>query len=92
MSNASMKLNVITMSFAGQSLRVITGFDVITGNKQHELLFVASDAVKMAGLEKQASTNARNRYGDNANCMKLNSLLECGIQIDCLSELKYHGN
>ncbi|WP_420299297.1 Bro-N domain-containing protein [Edwardsiella tarda] len=44
-------LNVATMSFAGQSLRVITGYDKVTGNPQHELLFIAKQVVDAAGLK-----------------------------------------
>ncbi|MGL5006027.1 MAG: BRO-N domain-containing protein [Plesiomonas sp.] len=78
--------NVSNMTFADQTLRVLTG------HPEHDILFVAGDVVKMAGLDKNATLNTVNRHGDVSNSMKLNSLLECGLQVEALSSLKYHGN
>lgn len=48
------------MSFAGQPLRVITGYDKVTGNPQHELLFIAKQVVDAAGLKN--GSNAISMY------------------------------
>ncbi|ELM3723925.1 hypothetical protein RYR28_002722 [Edwardsiella piscicida] len=82
-------LNVSTMSFAGQSLRVITGYDKVTGNPQHELLFVATDVVKMAGLDKEMVRKTHTRWGSvGCNCLQLKDILAKGDILAALDTLK----
>ncbi|WP_420299829.1 hypothetical protein [Edwardsiella tarda] len=66
------------MSFAGQSLRVITGYDKVTGNPNHDLLFVAIDVTKMAGLEKSATRDSSQRRTAIHNAFKVHEVIEQG--------------
>ncbi|WP_370560117.1 hypothetical protein [Edwardsiella tarda] len=85
----SSTLNVTTMSFAGQSLRVITGYDKVTGNPQHELLFVAGDVVKMAGLHKEVVRKTHMRWGSvGGNCLQLKDIWAKGNHLSTLETLK----
>lgn len=80
------QLTVAVMPFAGADLRAVLG------HPQHEVLFVASDVVKMAGLHKNAVQNTVKSLGDDTNQLKLQELLTGSTEIQCLSELQYQGN
>lgn len=77
-----MKVN--TTTFAGNTIRTVMG------HPEHDLLFVASDIIKMAGLSKAMVSQTATNHG-NGKCLKLCDCETNGLQIVNLNELKTRG-